>query len=72
MKVFRITSGAFGTIVPEVNIRREGENILVKWKGLLQSATYICGPWQDVADDSQSPIILGSGEQLSLIYPCSF
>ena len=62
----------FGTIVPEVHIRREGENIVVKWKGLLQSATYIRGPWQDVADDSQSSIILGPGEQLPLQFGCSF
>ena len=66
MDNLRITSGAFETIVPEVHIRREGENIVVEWKGMLQSATDIRGPWQDVADDSQSPIILGPGDQLPL------
>ena len=66
MDNLRITSGAFEIIVPEVHIRREGENIVVEWKGMLQSATDIRGPWQDFADDSQSPIILGPGDQLPL------
>ena len=39
---------------------------MVEWKGMLQSATDIRGPWQDFADDSQSPIILGPGDQLPL------
>ena len=66
MDNLRVTSGAFEIIVPEVHIRREGENIVVEWKGMLQSATDIRGPWQDFADDSQSPIILGPGDQLPL------
>ena len=64
MNKLRITSKAFKTIVPEVHIRREGKNIMVERKGMLQSATDIRGPWQDVAEYSQSPIILGYEVQL--------
>ena len=66
MKKLRITCKAFETIVPEVHIRREGKNIIVERKGMLPSATDIRGTWQDVADYSPSPIILGYGVQLPL------
>lgn len=62
----RITSGEFQQVIPEVSIRRDGENLVIEWTGTLQSAVDIRGPWQDVADDSQSPIVLGPGDQLPI------
>ncbi len=49
---------------PSISISRDGSNIVIEWEGVLQSATDPRGPWQDVADDSQSPIVLAPGDQL--------
>ena len=49
---------------PSISISRDGSNIVMEWEGVLQSATDPRGPWQDVADDSQSPIVLAPGDQL--------
>ncbi len=62
----RITSGEIQTVDPEISIARDGANIVIEWKGMLQSAASINGPWVDVADDSQSPIVLEPGDQLPM------
>ena len=49
---------------PSISISRDGSNIVIEWEGVLQSATDPRGLWQDVADDSQSPIVLAPGDQL--------
>lgn len=62
----RITSGELQTIEPTVSIAREGANIVVSWTGILQSAADINGPWVDVADDSNSPIVITPDDQLPM------
>ena len=62
----RITSGELQTVEPTISIAREGDNIVVSWTGVLQSAADINGPWVDVADDSNSPLILTPDDQLPM------
>ena len=60
----RITSGEKEVLIPELSLRRDGMNLILEWKGMLQSATEITGPWVDFGDDSQSPIVLEPGDLL--------
>lgn len=62
----RITSGELQTVEPTVSIAREGDNIVVSWTGILQSAADINGPWVDVADDTNSPIVIAPDDQLPM------
>ncbi|MDA0752624.1 MAG: hypothetical protein O2964_18130 [Verrucomicrobia bacterium] len=62
----RITSGELQTVEPTVSIAREGDNIVVSWTGTLQSAADINGPWVDVADDTNSPIVIAPDDQLPM------
>jgi hypothetical protein len=43
---------------PTAALRRTGNNVLVEWRGMLQSANSITGPWSDYADEQQSPLTL--------------
>jgi hypothetical protein len=52
------------TVQPLMSLSRDGSNIVCEWEGVLQSAVDPRGPRQDVADDSQSPMILAPGDQL--------
>ena len=52
------------TVQPSISISRDGSNIVIEWEGVLQSAVDPRGPWEDVAEDSQSPLILAPGDQL--------
>jgi hypothetical protein len=49
-----------------ITITRNGPNVVIEWEGMLQSATSLRGPWQDVADDSKSPMILTPEDQLPI------
>ena len=51
---------------PSISISHDGNNIVIEWEGVLQSATDPRGPWQDVADDSKSPMILAPEDQLPI------
>jgi hypothetical protein len=62
----RITSGELQTVEPTLSIAREGDNIVVSWTGILQSAADINGPWEDVADDTNSPIVITPDDQLPM------
>jgi hypothetical protein len=54
-----------GPVTPSVSIRRQGANVVLQWTGMLQMADRVTGPWNDYADDKQSPLTLPlGGEQM--------
>jgi hypothetical protein len=43
---------------PTISAQRQGANLVIQWKGMLQLTDRIGGTWSDYADDSQSPLVL--------------
>jgi hypothetical protein len=53
-----------GVTTPTLSVQRQGGNLVVSWTGILQVADQVTGPWQDYADQSQSPMtvpMVGAG-----------
>jgi hypothetical protein len=45
-------------VTPAINAQRQGNNLILQWNGMLQSAGQLGNTWNDYADDSQSPLTL--------------
>jgi hypothetical protein len=43
---------------PTVSMQIDGNEVVIEWTGMLQSANALNGTWNDYADDSQSPMRL--------------
>jgi hypothetical protein len=56
------SAGEVQDVTPEIVISSDGANVTLEWIGMLQMSNQVDGPWEDVADDSQSPRIWSTTE----------
>ena len=49
-------------VTPEISMVLTGDSIMLEWVGMLQMADEPSGPWVDVADDGQSPMVWDTSE----------
>ncbi len=47
-----------GTVTPTVSAQRQGNNLVLRWTGMLQLSDALGEGWSDYADQSQSPLVL--------------
>jgi len=52
-----------GALTPTIALQRQGPNVTLQWRGMLQMANSVTGPWTDYADDSQSPLTFSASGQ---------
>jgi hypothetical protein len=49
-------------VTPEISMVLTGDSVMLEWVGMLQMADDPSGPWVDVADDGQSPMVWDTSE----------
>ena len=64
----RIHSGPLAVAKPTVAIKRDGENVVVDFTGVLQSTSVIGGVWTDVAGNPKSPYAIDKASQKSTLF----
>lgn len=57
----RVTSGLPAAVTPTIAGSRTGDNFVLEFEGVLQSATDVTGPWVDVAN-AASPLTLSKAQ----------